>query len=449
MSARVFDLTARKYESRVLADFARAQPAGFESRVRDQVPAVAAENTTTANLTGEQLVAMLGLTATASSGVVVSPEVAMRVSAVYGCANLISGAVMTIPLPVYERVRLEDGTETRAPAKHDYWWMLNEQANEEMSAAAAWQWLVSSRVFHGDGFGRLLRPDFRSARIIGWEPLHPYNVQPFRDSSYRLWYRVVNKDGTVEVLPPEDMIHVPSLGFDGLTSPSPITYAAREAIGLSVAADRWAGKFFSDGATFDYALKTGAALKPDQVEMLRASLVSRNQTGGRGPLILTGGLEPAQLSVNPKDAEILATRLFSVEEICRILGVPPFMVGHNDKTTSWGSGIEQLSIAFVRYTLRNVLTLIAQEFNRKLWPNRERYFVEHDTTSLERGDMKSRFEAYRIGAGRAGEPGWMTPNEIRRAENMPPVEGGDKLNPGNGTPPAAPPANGNDGGNKP
>jgi HK97 family phage portal protein len=226
------------------------------------------------------------------------------------------------------------------------------------------------------------------------------------------------------------MIHIPSMGFDGLTSPSPITYAAREAIGSAIAAERWSGKFFSEGATFDYALKTAQKLDKDQLEVLRLSLIGRTQ-GGRGPLVLTGGLEPAQLSVNPKDAEILATRLFSVEEICRVLGVPPFMVGHAQKgSTNWGTGLEQQSMGFVRYNLSRDLVSMAQEFNRKLWPTRERYFVAHDTTALERGDMKSRYEAYRIAVGRAGEPGWMPPNEVRRLENMPPIEGGDTLNPG-------------------
>jgi HK97 family phage portal protein len=140
----------------------------------------------------------------------------------------------------------------------------------------------------------------------------------------------------------------------------------------------------------------------------------------RAPLMLTGGLKPAQLTVNQKDAEVLATRLFTVEEICRIFGVPPHMVGHTDKTTSWGSGIEQQGIGFVRYTLQRHLTPIAQELNRKLWPTRSRYFVEHVTAALERGDLKSRYEAYRIAIGRAGEAAWIDEQEIRRLENMAP-----------------------------
>jgi HK97 family phage portal protein len=204
-----------------------------------------------------------------------------------------------------------------------------------------------------------------------------------------------------------------------MTSPSPITYAAREAIGTAIAAQEHAGRFFAGGANFDYALKTGAKLDRAQLDQLKASLIGRAQSGGRGPLILSGGLEPAQLSVNSKDAEILATRLFTVEEICRIFGVPPHMVGHTDKTTSWGSGIEQQGIGFVRYTLQRHLTPIAQELNSKLWPVRQKYFVEHITAALERGDLKARYDAYRTALGRAGEMPFMDADEIRRLENMP------------------------------
>jgi len=110
--------------------------------------------------------------------------------------------------------------------------------------------------------------------------------------------------------------------------------------------------------------------------------------------------------------------------------VPPHMVGHTDKTTSWGSGIESQGIGFVRYTLERHLTPMEQELNRKLWPVRERYFVEYIRAALERADLKSRYEAYRIALGRAGEQPWMTTDEIRKLENMAPSSS-LQPNPGN------------------
>jgi len=216
------------------------------------------------------------------------------------------------------------------------------------------------------------------------------------------------------------MLHVPSLGFDGLRSPSAITFAGREAIGAAIAAQEHTSRFFASGANIDYALKAPGRLSDKQLGDLKASLLARAMNGGRGPLILSGGLEPAQLSINSKDAEILATRLFNVEEISRILGVPPHMIGHTDKQTSFGTGIEQQGIGFVRYTLQRHLTPIKQELNRKFWPVREKLFLEHMVEALERADLKTRYEAYRIAMGRAGEMPWMDASEVRRRENLPP-----------------------------
>lgn len=412
--AQLLDLTAKVIPSRVLGDWLAGREGAAQRAGLADEGVKAASQTPRTGLTSSDLAEVLGLTGVSSSGMPVSSETALRVSTVYGCVSLLAGAIATLPLGVFER----QGND-RSKADHEYWWLFNEQACEGWTSAAAWEFVVASQILEGDGFAELLRPNIRSTRVIGWKPLHPRNVQPFEDTDGEVRYRVFEKGG-VRVLDSADILHFPSLGFDGLTSPSPITYAAREAVGTALAAERWAGQFFSGGATFDYALKTASKLDTPQIEALKTSLAARLSGNKRAPLILTGGLEPAQLTVNPKDAEILATRMFSVEEICRILGVPPHMVGHTDKTTSWGSGIEAQGIGFVRYTLMRRLVPIAQELNRKLWPRRERFFVEHITAALERGDLKSRYEAYRIALGRAGEQGWTSPDEIRRLENMAP-----------------------------
>lgn len=426
-----FDLSANSRPSRVLTEWVESRP-GAAHRAGVSA-AFIGENSTTSNLTAEELTKIIGGMSATASGVAVTPDTAMRVSAVYGCVSLIAGAIASLPLAIYDR-------ETKAAADHPYWWMFNEAASQAWTSAAAWEYLITAKLFYGDGFARLVRSGASSSRVIGWEPLHPMDVRPFRDDDGRVYYRVTEKGREVDVLDSADVIHLPSLGFDGLTSPSPITYAAREAIGTALSAETYSARFFNGGATFDYALQTDAKVDAEQMKTLRASLMSRAQGGanGRSPLILTGGLKAAQLSVNSKDAEILATRLFGVEEICRILGVPPHMVAHTTKTTSWGSGIAEQGAGFVRYTLLRHLNPLRQELNRKLWPVRQRYYIEHVTEGLERADLKNRSEAHRIALGRAGEPGWMTVNEVRGIENMPPINGGDELNKGvgNANPPA-------------
>ncbi len=415
MTAAIFDLTAKRYTSSVLARHASAMRDARENGAMR--PVAAGENAVQTNLSADQLANLLGAATATASGVQVTSELAMRVAAVYACVSTIAGAISTLPLHVFER----DGNN-RKRSDHEYHWLFNEQANESMTSATAWEALLLNKLIRGDGIAELLRTSNLSSRVIGWRPLHRDCVQPFKGEGSRLYYRVWTEEQGMRVLDSADILHLPSLGFDGVSSPSPITHYARETIGTMVAAERYSGNFFSGGANFDYALKTASKLDKTQTEALLISLNARSHTpaGNRAPLILTGGLEPANLSVNPKDAEVLSTRLFGVEEICRMYGVPPHMIGHTDKTTSWGSGIEQQSIGFVRYTLQRHLNAIAQEINRKLWPIRQRYFVEHVTNALERGDLKSRYEAYRIALGRAGEQSWIAADEIRRLENMAP-----------------------------
>ena len=413
---QTMDLTARPQGSRVLGAWLSEREGAAE---RAGIVALGGNSTGSLNLS--ELTAMIGASSVSASGASVTADSAMKVSAVYGCVSLIAGAIATLPLGVFERTQ-----EGRDKADHPYWWLFNEQASEGWTSSAAIEYIISSKLFYGDGFGRLIRA--KGGRVLGWEPLHPLSVYPFRHDG-KILYRVTKSGEAPYTLDSSDVLHLPSLGFDGLTSPSPITYAAREAIGTAISAQQFSGQFFAGGANFDYALKTATKLTAEQLTQLTASLRARAQNGPRGPLILSGGLEPAQLSVNSKDAEILATRLFNVEEICRVFGVPPHMVGHTDKTTSWGSGIEAQGIGFVRYTLQRHLTPMAQEINRKLWPVRERFFVEHITAALERGDLKGRYEAYRIAMGRAGEMPFMDANEVRRLENMPPHEN-LQMNPG-------------------
>lgn len=405
--AQTFDLTAREHGSRVLGDWI----ASGEGRAERAGVAALTENGSENGLTIAELSNLLGAANRSVSGIPVTRDTAMRVATVYACVALVAGAVASLPLGFYER-------DNRKKADHDYWWLFNERASEQWTSAAAWEYLISAKLFYGDGFARLIRP-WNSAKVTGWEPLHPLTVQPFKEKG-RLLYRVSPADGApMYVLDSSDMLHLPSMGFDGLRSPSPITYAARDAIGTALSAQEASGRFFAGGANFDYALKTGARLGEKQLQDLKASLLSRAMNGGRGPLILSGGLEPAKLSVDSKDAEILATRLLGIEEICSALGVPPHMVGHTQKSTSFGTGIEEQGAGFVRYTLQRHLTPLAQELNYKLWPVRQKFFVEHITNALERANMEKRFAAYRIAMGRAGEMPWMTANEVRRIENMP------------------------------
>lgn len=384
---------------------------------------IRAENAIQQNLSAQELANIISGGGT-NNGPVVNETTAMRVSAVYAGVSLIAGAISTLPASIYERT-----PAGRDNAEHDYWWLLNERPNPEMTAAVFWEYLAAANLFCGDAFAEILRPSFRSAAISGFMPHHPHRVHPFRAANRQVYYRVQPEEGPAYVLNAADMIHIPSLGFDGLRSPSPITYAARQAVSTALSAGEYSGRFFSNGARPDFALTTAGKLDKDQAELLRATWMERHSGPHNAhlPAILTGGLDVKQLSLSAEDSQILATSLFQIEEIARVLGVPPHMIGHTDKTSSWGSGVENMGRGFTRFTLNRHLVKYQQEFNSKMWPVRTRYFMEFNVAGLERGDLKSENESLRIALGRAGEPGWMTQNEVRRIKNLPPDPDGGKL----------------------
>jgi HK97 family phage portal protein len=392
-------------------------------------------NATQQNLTVQELANILQGGSVSNAGPVVNETTAMKVSAVYACVALIAGAISTLPLPIYQRT--QDGRER---VSHPYYWLLNEQPEADLSAAVFWEFMVSARAFYGDCFAEIMRPSFRSSKVTGFKAHHPLRVQPFRDAAGELFYRIQPLVGAMYVLNPADMIHIPSMGYDGIRSPSPITYAARQAVGTALAASEYSARFFSNGARPDFALAMDGNITEEQAKLLRATWGERHSgvANSHLPAILTGGLKVQQLTMSAVDSQILQTCSWNLEEICRVLGVPPFMVGSTEKTTSWGTGQENMGRGFVKYTLLRDLRKFEQEFNRKLWPSEEKYFVEFDVSGIERGDLKSENEALRIALGRAGEPGWLSVNEVRHQKLLPPVEGGDEINKGVG--PIAPPA---------
>ena len=318
-----------------------------------------------------------------------------------------------------------------------------------MSAAAFWEYLVTANLLYGDAFAEIVRPSAATNAVKWLRPLHPRNVTVASlDNDNGLVYTVTDPDGDepTRTILGADMLHIPGVGFNGKRSLSPIRNAGRNAVGIALAADQWSAGFFENGARPDFALTTDATLKPEQIDSLRSQWAERHSGAiNRGkPVVMQGGLKVQPLTVPAEDAQLIETRRMQVEDIARIYGVPPHMIGHTTASTSWGSGIEQQAIGFVRFTLQRHLVRIEQEINRKFWPRSTAFFAEFNVSGLERGDYKARNEGYRVALGRAGEPGWMTINEVRRMENLAPLEGGDVVasnEPAAAPDPAADPAN--------
>lgn len=355
-----------------------------------------------------------------AAGMAVSAESAMRLSAVYRSVAIISGAIASLPLPVYRRVG-ED--RVKATDRNEYW-LLNERPTAAFSAAAFWEYELASMLLRGDGFALIVRDGLNQA--VEFIPLDPRNVRPQRVGGEVVYDIYV--DGKASRAVYEDVLHFPTVGFDGLRSKSVISYAAAQTISTSLAAEDHAGRFFSNGGTSRVALKYPASLKPDQIDQLRANWLKSygGSENSHLPLVLTNGGDATALSLSAVDQQLLESRRFHVEDIARAFGVPPHMIGHTEKTTSWGSGVEQMGIGFVKYTLQPHLTRIEQELNHKLFGT-TRLFVEFVVEGLLRGDSKSRGDYYRQAVGGSQGPGWMTRNEIRKLENLPQIDSGDEL----------------------
>lgn len=352
-----------------------------------------------------------------AAGVPVTEHTAMQVSAVYSCVALIGGAIAALPFHLYKRT--DDGRER---ADSDLWWLFNESPWSSWTSASAWQFVAQSIALKGDGFWIIRRISPYSAGIEGFEPIHPDKVQVLQKNG-RNTYLIQNVNGQLEAIDQDDMLHFSGVGFDGKRSLTPIRAALRAPAGIALAADEFAGAFFKNGARPDFALRTAADLKKDQVEHLRATWSTRHTgaTNAHLPAVLTGGLEVQQLTMSAEDAQLLSTRKFQVEDIARIFGVPPHMIGYTEKTTSWGTGVEQMSIGFVRYTLSRYLDSIQQEINRKIWPRSLRLFGEFSRDALLDGDSKAQSDYFAKALGGPGTQGFMGVNEVRRLKNLKPI----------------------------
>lgn len=375
----------------------------------------------------------------------VSERSAMSIGAVYACVSLIGGAIASLTLETYKRVdRIGEAF------RPDLWWVLNEEMHPRWSAPVAWEFGTQSLLLHGDLFMRIGRPGRFSPAVATLKPYHALQVdpQPYPDNRDRLYYVLYNDDGTVEVVDQDDMIHVPGPGFDGRRGMSQIRWVLRHAVSLAQAGGDQADSML-DNMRPDLVLtqsKESKRLEGGDIDDLRRQWLERysgNGVKGGAPVILTGGMDIKQISITPQDAQLLELLQKSVEDTARIFGVPPYMIGYTDKTTGWGSGVEQMGIGFVKYTLQRHLVKIEQELNRKIYRGDRSQYVEFDTETLERGDLKSRLEAARIAFGRAGEPGWITRKEVRRIFNLPAPKPDDQFNEGKGAdapkqnPPAA------------
>lgn len=356
----------------------------------------------------------------AAAGVPVTEYSAMQVSAVYACCALIGGAIASLPLKAYSKTK-SGREEIDSPLSY----LLNVEPSPQWTAAAMWEFVSKSMKLRGDGFVEILRK--RNGAVYGFLPRHPDRVQVW-ESLGRLRYGITPDEGAPYVLDQDDMLHFPNYGFGGRCGISVIQTAAYQATGIAIAADQFSGAFFGNGGMPSFVFEVEGKMTEEQKEAMKTSFAQKvaGTKNAFKPFVTTQGVKLREISVNPEDSQLMEARKFQVVDIARAFGVPAHMIGETEKTSSWGSGIENMGRGFVRYTLQPDINRIEQELNRKLFGNKPQY-IEANLDGLMRGDSKAESDYLRQAIGGSQGKGWMTINEARRLKNLPPIDGGDVL----------------------
>jgi len=352
---------------------------------------------------------------TTAAGQTVNERSILQLSAVWACARIISETISTLPIGLFERV----GDGRQSASGHPIYTLVHSRPNADSSAAVFWEAMIVSMLLRGNAFAekRMI-----GSRIVSLEFLSPGRLSIAKDSKGNRRYRYTEKDGTQREIPEAQIFRIPGFTVDGDWGLSVIEYGA-SVFGSALASNNAANSTFEKGLAPTVAFTMQQVLKKDQREEFRTNLraISGALNAGESPL-LEGGMDAKTIGINPKDAQLLESRAFSVEEICRWFRVPPFMVGHSEKSTSWGTGIEQQMIGFLTFTLRPWLTRIEQAINKDLLSpvDQLRYYAEFSIEGLLRADS----------AGRAAylstmvNNGLMTRDEGRAKENLP-LKGGN------------------------
>lgn len=353
-----------------------------------------------------------------ASGKHVTVDSALQLSAVFSCVSLISETVSTLPLKIYQRKA--DGSRDVA-VMHPLYNVLCRSPNYEMTPSRFMLMIVASICLWGNSYVEIIRT--ASGRVISLNPLLPQNMVITRDKVTKFLKYSYTESGQKREISEKNMMHIRGFGIDGVMGLFKVQ-KARETIGAAQAAEEAAAKFFENGLQTSGLLSAEGKLTPDQREAIRINMGKFMGSKNSGKLlVLENGMQYHGITMNPEAAQMLETRTFEIEEICRWFRVPPFMVGHLNKQSSWASSTEGMNMQFLTNTLRPMLVNIEQEIARCLIgvAESEKYYVEFGVEGLLRADSKGRAEYY----ASALNNGWYNRNEVRRKENEAPITGGD------------------------
>ena len=367
----------------------------------------------------------------------VSADTAMRIAAVYRCVSLIANILAMLPVGVYEEL---DPSGRRRAREQPMDFKLRLRPNPRQSSFEFRRQLYLCLLLRQNAYCQMV-PEGGGFDLY---PIHPDRITkgPEITAGGELRYEYTPPKGRpIPMLGGVDLWHLKGLSEDGLKGLS-LVDLGKDTFGLAQAADAHAARFYERGVSFPGVLQHKARLQPTTAAEMGDSFGRRygGQAGAGKIPVLWDGMEFKPIGMTMKDAEFLDSRKYSVNEIARLFGVPPHLIADVEKSTSWGTGIEEQNLGFLVYTLLPWITLFEQSARHDLILDPERYFVAFNVNALLRASAKTRFEVYAL----AITNGILSPNECRELEDRNPRDGGDEfltpLNMQQGSvPPPAPP----------
>lgn len=350
------------------------------------------------------------------SGVTVNKSTAMQLSAFFACVRILAESIGSLPLKVYRR--MPDGGKEIA-SNHPLNKVFGQVANDEMTPQELLEFIMASCQLTGTAFCE--KEIDGAGRITALHPLDPAFMRITRDSKNKLVYDYQDPNQN-KVYTARKIWRVPGLGGDGVTGYSTLAYA-RQTLGTSLATERHAAKTFANGTRIGGVFQMDGHLDDDSYERLKNDLVMYTGVDNANKtMILEHGLEYKGVAMKNDEAQFLESRKFNIADVARWFRVPLHMLNELDRATF--SNIEHQSIEFVMHTLRPWCKRIEHTITRDLIApqHRGKFFAEFTLDALLRGDTQSRYEAY----GKGIQDGWLNRNEVRKKENLNPVEGLDE-----------------------
>lgn len=346
----------------------------------------------------------------------------MRIGAVFRSVQVLADTVAGCPLKVYTDTS-DDRSEVKLP-------VLQAQRVGQ-TPFELWGLVVAHMALWGNAYVRKVYDGF--GRIVELVPIEPWRVTV--DTDDREGARLVGMpyvkrftvDGKTQ-LTEREIMHIPGLTMNGIKGLSVIGNL-RRTFSLAASAEQVASRMYAGGMLASGVVSlpktegNRGKLGDDDAMVLkrRWRALNAGMENASDVIIMTEGATYSQLTMNPADAQFLETRKFSVTEIARLFGLPGWIVNDQEKSTSWGTGMETMFTAMVKVTLNGYFKRIEQRVTREIAdPAQE--VAEFKLEGLLRGDSKARAEFYGAGI----QHGYYTPNDVRKFENMPPVPWGDE-----------------------